>query len=331
MTEQGSAGEQEQANRGGLSPARGLSGLIAANVSFIVAVMVYMGWAYESALYGYFHLSPAELGFGVQDYLLASPRLFNPVIVIAAVALIVIVVAGTRGGSLVTAVRPTVRKAVDRLRTIPELQWLNDMILRHLIARLPAPRKITNSVGKRLRNPRVIAAVLGALLTVGALALAIIEQYVLVSTYLLLGLLAAGPLLLTRALRRNRAGIFPYTLAVVVSIVCILWAAALYASGLGTQAAQSLATHLSAQTAVAVYSVQPLALSGPGVTEQQLPSGYLYHYRYEGLRLLYLSSGTYYLLPASWIPQLDLTYILNANDQTMFELYSAVQRTTYGN
>ena len=42
-----------------------------------------------------------------------------------------------------------------------------------------------------------------------------------------------------------------------------------------------------------------------------------------------MSSGTYYLLPEGWIPQLDLTYILDASDQTMFELYSGTQRTSY--
>ena len=34
-----------------------------------------------------------------------------------------------------------------------------------------------------------------------------------------------------------------------------------------------------------------------------------------------MSSGTYYLLPASWIPQLPLTFILDTSDETSVELY----------
>ena len=89
-----------------------------------------------------------------------------------------------------------------------------------------------------------------------------------------------------------------------------------------TQAAQSFVRHLPSGTAVVVYSIQRLALSGPGVMVQQLPAGFLYHYRYTGLRLLITWSGTYYLLPVDWNPQLDLTYIINESDQTRIELLS---------
>jgi hypothetical protein len=58
-----------------------------------------------------------------------------------------------------------------------------------------------------------------------------------------------------------------------------------------------------------------------GVCVHKLPAGFLYHYRYEGLRLLYMNSGTYYLLPAGWIPQLPLTFILDTSDETSVELY----------
>lgn len=325
------AAEQQHPDPAAPSPVRGFSSLIAANVSFIVAVMVYMGWAYENALYSYFHLNPAELGFSVQEYLLAIANLFNPVFVIGAVALIAFSVTWTRGGSLAGAAVPTVRDTYVRLRSVPEVRWLDDTLRRQLAGRLPKPPEIPDRVMHRLRDPRVMLGVLGALLTACALAVAFVAQHAPVNTYVLLGLLAAGPLMLTRAARgNNRAGIFPYTLAVVVTGVCILWAGALYANGLGTRAAQGIATSLAGRTAVAVYTVQPLALSGPGVIVQKLPAGYLYHYRYEGLRLLYMSSGTYYLLPQGWIPQLDLTYVLNSDDQTMFELYSGVQRTSYG-
>jgi hypothetical protein len=66
---------------------------------------------------------------------------------------------------------------------------------------------------------------------------------------------------------------------------------------------------------VALYSVQPLALAGPGLTVQSFPASSFYHYRYNGLRLLYVSSGTYYLLPVGWTRVFGLTYIITQNDQ----------------
>ena len=74
-------------------------------------------------------------------------------------------------------------------------------------------------------------------------------------------------------------------------------------------------------TEVAVYSVQPLALSGTDVSVQKLPAGFLYHYRYVGLRLLHMNSGTYYLLPAGWSPQMPVTFALETNDEPSVELY----------
>ncbi len=51
----------------------------------------------------------------------------------------------------------------------------------------------------------------------------------------------------------------------------------------------------------------------------KLPAGFMYRYRYGGLRLLYISSGAYYLLPEGRAPGLPLTYIISASDQTRVE------------
>jgi hypothetical protein len=109
-------------------------------------------------------------------------------------------------------------------------------------------------------------------------------------------------------------------MAVVVAAICALWAASLYAHALGIQAAKKVVQDLPTRTAVVVYSTQPLALSGPGVTVQRLPAKYRYHYRYQGLRLLLTRSGTYYLLPVDWSLQLNETYVFNESDQIRIEL-----------
>ena len=56
---------------------------------------------------------------------------------------------------------------------------------------------------------------------------------------------------------------------------------------------------------------------------QSLPATYRYHYRYLGLRLLLMQSGTYYLVPVGWSPQYDLTYILDQSDPIRIELLGA--------
>jgi hypothetical protein len=72
---------------------------------------------------------------------------------------------------------------------------------------------------------------------------------------------------------------------------------------------------LPTRTIAVVYSAEPLALAGPGVSVQTLPADPHYHYRYQGLRLLLMQTGSYYLLPVGWRPQYDLTYVLDESDQ----------------
>ena len=117
--------------------------------------------------------------------------------------------------------------------------------------------------------------------------------------------------MLTWPTRAHRHGRALYALAITVATVCVLWAGSLYAHGLADPGRPAGGAQASRARAVAVYSAQRLALSGPGVTVQNLGTAFRYPYEYEGLRLLLARSGTYYLLPAGWTPQFDLTYVLD--------------------
>jgi len=157
---------------------------------------------------------------------------------------------------------------------------------------------------------RVLMIGTGAAITIIALILAWAASHVLISTYLILALLGGGPLLLTWPTRAERHGRFPYSLAIVVTAVCALWATGLYAHSTGIRNAQAFVRNLPSGTAVVVYSVQRLAMGGaPGVISQPLGPGALYHYEYQGLRLLLFRSGTYYLVPVGWNPRQDHTYV----------------------
>jgi hypothetical protein len=292
------------------SPARGIAGQVVANTSLLIAVLVYMGWAYDDALYGYFHLSPLDLNVGIVEYMLRSLSLFSPRVVVAAVG--VVAVTSVRAWNLDQT--RLARLAADRTRT--------------RISALPAFRRLAAGDAHQPHAGRLLLIGVGAAMTVLAFALALSASLIPISTYLVLCLLGGGPLVLTWPTRAERHGRFPYSLALVIAAVCALWAASLYAHNIGIRAAQEVVRSLPSRTAAVVYSIQPLALSGPGVTVQQLPNSFRYHYCYQGLRLLITRSGTYYLLPVGWDPQLDLTYILDDSDQIRIELLSGVARST---
>jgi hypothetical protein len=287
------------------SPARGITAQVVANTSLLIAVLVYMGWAYDNALLGYFHINPLNLDVGVVEYMLRSLSLFSPSVVIVAVGVVVVTTIRAWGLGQTRFARLVADNATTRMSAIPVLRLL-----------VPA------GDAKQAHTGRLLLISIGAVVTVFALVLAWTASHLHISTYVLLALLGGGPLLLTWPTRAARRGRFPYSLALIVAAVCVLWAASLYAQGLGTRAAQAVVRNLPSSTAADVYSVQQLALSGPGVTVQQITGRGLYHYHYEGLRLLITRSGTYYLLPVGWDPEYELTYVISESDQIRIVLYS---------
>jgi hypothetical protein len=307
-----------------------IAGLIAANASLLVAVLFYMGWAYDNAYLGYFHLSPLDLDVSSPEYVLRSLDLFSQDLVFAAV-LVVALAASATWGIDGTALARSARRALTAgsawTSRVPAFRWLARRLPGHArpgeTAQAPPRPPATTPRGEpRQRAHRRIVISAGAAITAIALLLAWIAHYAPVSAYLVLVLLAAGPVLLTWPNRGERHGLFPYALAIVVAAVCALWATSLYAGSTGTRNAQALVRSLPSRPAVVVYSVQRLALAGPGVTDEQLGPGALYHYEYQGLRLLIMRSGTYYLLPVGWHRPLDLTYVLTDSDQIRVVLLS---------
>ena len=284
---------------------RGIAGLVIANSSLLAASLVYMGYAYIEALWGYFHLNPLDLGVGIVEYVLRSLSLFSPDLVFAAVTLIA-----------VTAVR-----AWDL--NLTKFTARADKAMAHVLS--PFPRLASSGAIRKLRTSRGLLIATGMTLTLTGLALALLAHYIYISTYLLLSLLGTGPLILTWPSRAHRHARPWYALAIIAGAVCALWAGSLYAHNRGIRAAQSMVRQLPAREAVAVYGAQRLAMSGPGVTEQNLGTAYRYQYVYEGLRLLTVRSGTYYLLPVGWTPRLSFTYILDDSDQIRIELYPGEQ------
>jgi hypothetical protein len=294
-------GEEGSAGR---SSALGIAGQVAANASLLVASLVYMGWAYDTALYGYFHVNPLYLGISVVEYMLVSLSLFSPFLLILVTVFMLMGAARTW--------HP------DWNQRAPFLKNGKRSSLLALVHR--GGRPVSAAIADRPSTGRSLMMGLGAVLTVAAIVLIPTAGYLGLSTYVVLGMLAIGAVFLTWPNRADRRGRFPYAVAIVVAAVCVLWCGSLYATHLGQHAAQHIWHNMSTRTAVTLYATEPLALRGPRVSEQTLPAGSLYRYRYRGLRLLTMRSGSYYLLPAGWSPQHDYVYVINDTDQVRIEL-----------
>ena len=339
MTEQASSAAESS------SPARSIVGLVVANTSLIAAILIYMGWSYDNAMYGEFHLSPLDLGLGPQDYALRSLSLFSPVIVIVAVLFIVVI--AVRSGELDDAgkaVRSLLLRACGALlSTTTEAVGEGDgngdgdgdgrpsadaaqAAARSAFAEGAEQPSVGNQAGPTVTQsalPRNLAIGAGISATIIGLALSWIATRANVSTFLVLALLGGGPLLLTWPARARRQGRVPYALALVIAAVCALWAGSVYAQQKGGAAAQNVIHDPSSTSAVVIYSTQRLALSGGDIEVTPLTAATAAPYRYEyaGLRLLLVQSGTYYLLPAHWTPEHDFTYVVYASDDLRIVLY----------
>jgi len=247
--------------------------------------------------------------------------LFSPDIVIGAVILTAIVsLRGRVGlGTVIAAIAGVFATGPFQPRPVGQASPEADRP-RAARPRLAVPGQHAGRLTHRPRT-RTLMAGAGGLLTIIGLALYWNATQVKISTFLVLAVLGAGPLLLTWPARAERRGRGPYAFALVIAAICALWAASVYAEQKGAQAARNLVRDLPAHTAVVIYSTQQLALNGPGLSIQKLPPGSPYHYRYTGLRLLLIQSGTYYLLPVNWTPQMPFTYIVNDSSQVRIDLY----------
>jgi hypothetical protein len=281
--------------------------LIAANASVLTAALVYMGWAYQNAEYGHFGLNPQELNVGILEYLLYSLDSFSQVLVIAAVVVVAVgtvlaAVPGLRAWQRSRRQPPTPAAGRPGQEDHPQ-EGERDAGGEDPAAPGPA-------IGPA---PQRWLALLAFAITVVFATLWAVGFHFTGGSYGYLAVFGVGPLLFTRAFRDREKGRFAYATAIVLAAVCAMYAGALYAQAKGGQEAQTIAHGGGSMPHVTVYSEQPLGLSGHGIQAQPLP-GTGYHWRYEGLRLLTVRSGSYYLFPARPTSGPEPTYILDDSD-----------------
>ncbi len=269
-------------------------GSIAGQASLIAALLFYFGWARTQALLNYFGVSASVAHLSVNDYVLRSLSVtIRPLIILG--LLMAVLLSGHRwlAVTLTTRRHPTVTH-VSILACI--------------------------ALGLAL----FVAGLLG------------FYNWVVYSTRypFVPVLLAIGVTLVGYGFRmhgsshpdprpRNWWTHIQTTALVIVDIAFIFWAVAVYASAAGQQAAEQLASNLSAQPGVVVYSINSLDIAAPGVQVERIAGkDSQYRYRYSNLRLLLYSDGRYLVLPGSWRKGDDPVFLLAEDKEVRFEFYS---------
>jgi hypothetical protein len=269
---------------------------VVGNTTLLGAVLVYMGWNYENSLLAFFQVPAFSVNVGTVELALKGlVPLFESDVVFFAALLVAVLALASKANAMRELVPRAIRDLAGRVRE-------------------PADRLMIIGV--------LVTAVVLPLTWTNASAGTFVGWFASHrdGVYFVLSLLAVGQLLSAWPIRRSGAGPFAYPLALIVAATCTLWAAGIYAGSLGSQAARSFAMGLPRQTAVTVYSVASLDLSGPGVSCQRVPGASGYPYVCKGLRLLYAQSGTYDLLPVRWTSQDGHTFILDDSNQIRIEL-----------
>src|SRR5438105_5460425 len=269
-----------------------VSGVVAPT-TLITALALFFGWTRTSAQIDYFGLDPTVVGFSNQDYLLRSAdTLFRPL-----------------GGLLLLALLAVWIHAltVHRLRAHPRaLHRVRGVLL------LAGCGLLAYGVVSAARGPRVPSFMPLAELSPG-LGAALITY----ATHLRGGARGAAS---EGSPAHRQASVLTPTLASLIMVLSLFWAVSQYANALGTEHAQQFVATLVERPGVEVYSRERLQLTSGGVLEALIgDGGSAYRFRYSGLRLLVHSTGSYFLLPASWSPRHGAVIVLPESPSIRFE------------
>ncbi|WP_212747335.1 hypothetical protein [Streptomyces montanus] len=257
--------------------------------SFVGGLMLYAGYIYTNAYFGYFHLDSLAMGFSTFELVMRSLRLAAmPALEVLALALLV----------------PAAPRLLVALH-LPE---------RHL-------RRIAE-LGRTMAQAHLGFVAAGVVLMV-------LWRWIQPFAWSAPLLVAAGLLLgQTRAAAPAggpHRSAWERAVSLVVAGLFLIWVVALIAGQLGRQDAHHDADRLVRRVAVVVLSTDPLSIAPPGPHVKDLGRGAHYRYRYSGLRLLVERDHRYYLLRLGWKKATDPTYVIVDDDTIRIELHPGTQ------
>lgn len=258
--------------------------------SFILALMLYAGFVYSNAYYGYYHIDSFAIGFDSFELALRSLRLATfPVLI--ALALVVL------------------------LPRLPDL-----------LATLGVPTGVirrTRRVGHTVARAYLVLVAAGIVMM---LLWRYVQPFRWAAPLLVAGGLILGQTDAALSFANGRSRRLPRAGVIIVAGLFLTWVVALAAGQLGRKDAQADAGQIVRRVAVVVFSTERLGLKGPtGHPSEDLGAGSHFRYRYSGLRLLVERDHRYYLLPQGWRRDLDATYVIEDDETVRIELLPGTQ------
>ncbi|MEU8546232.1 hypothetical protein AB0C81_04350 [Streptomyces roseoverticillatus] len=256
-----------------------------APTTVLTGLLLYFGFAYTDALYEYFGVDAATLGFSTRDYLLRSAgALYMPVGITLGIGLL-----GALGYLCVTAL------ISSRPGLVPLLTWVSVALI-------------------------VVGFILFTLGMLGGLA---VWRAGALDTPLLLGgglmLVLYGRVLHLKCAGRPYPFAREMTALVLIAALVALssfWAVSAYAQEHGRSDARYLARNLRLRPEVVVDTAERLYFGHTNVQETQLPDGgpgQHFKFRYHGLRLLAQSNSRMFIIPEGWNARRGSVMILPAD------------------
>ncbi|MFF3878698.1 hypothetical protein [Streptomyces sp. NPDC001978] len=262
---------------------------VAGAASFVGALLLYAGYIYTNAYFGYFHLDTFAVGFDTFELIVRSLRLATlPAL-----------------GSLALAL------------LVPGLL--------RMVAGLPLPERH----GRWLRRAGVAAARCYLAFVGCGVILMLVWRWIQPFNWLAPLLVVIGLLLgRTRAAAPtggSHSSAWERSVSLLVAGLFLIWMVALVAGQLGRQDARHDTDQLVRRVSVVVLSTDRLSISSPGLVVEDLGQGVHYRYRYSGLRLLIERDHRYYLLSLGWRRSTDPTIVIEDDDSTRIELRPGTQ------
>ena len=282
---------------------------VASQAVFLAAILYYFGWSQTEAHFAYFGVDATLLGFSSADYVLRS----------ADAALPPIVCAGLGGLALLSLHQRLKSIAASRSVNPKKLRiacWFLRIVGAFFAFAVLAGVAFHGRLGKPLVGLDLPFMLAGAVLCFTFAPLLLSPSRQPSGSSAAFASRRGGP----SASHQQMSG--PRKLILVaLGLLAFFWWVALSAANAGHQTAEDSAREPVNDFQVILYSVDKIALSGPGVSVDPLNlADSKYRYRYSGLRLLAYSSGKYILLPQHWQHGRDSAFVVSDDENVRVDV-----------
>ncbi|MDX3078626.1 hypothetical protein [Streptomyces sp. MI02-7b] len=262
---------------------------VAGTASFAAALLVYAGYIYTNAYFGYYHLDTFAIGLDTFELIVRSLRLV----------------------------------------TLPALAGLAGALLIPGLLRLVTSLSVSERYRHRAQRTLVTTARAHIVIVSSGVALLLFWRWIQPVNWLPPLLIVVGLLLGRTRAAGSAGGWngLPWerTLSLLVAGLFMIWSVSLVAGQLGRQDAKHDAAQTVRRVAVVVLSTDRLSIKSPGIQVDDFGPGTHYRYRYRGLRLLIERDHRYYLLSVGWQKPTDPVIVIEDDDSVRIELMPGTQ------